>query len=1002
MKKYFICLFIIYGTSVLQSQSVNVLDFVVDFECAFIDYDFIDFGGTATELDVNPSTSGINISPTVGRSLKTSGAQTWAGTVLTLEDPIDFSQGEVFKLKVYSPKPGITILFKLENLSLSSTFNEISSTLGAANTWQELTFDFSTTNASTKSLQKVVVFFDFGVGGDGSSFYFDDLNQVGNTSTVLCQTPQAPEFAAPSPAPCDNVLAIFSDAFTELPGTNFNPNPNQQTNVTIEDIGGNNMLKYDNFDLQRIAFQNALDISGYTDVHMDIWSPGATQVNFNLTNPGPVEAAYMINLVPGQWNSIDIPLSAFSGVVNLSNVIRMKFDNGDDLIYFVDNIYFYGDCNVIPTCPVLVWEDNFTGTSLDNTKWSAQIGDGCPSLCDWGNSELQYYRNENAVVSGGTLKIIAKEESFGGKSYTSARLRTKGTADFTYGRFEASIKMPIGQGIWPAFWMLSTDEPYGFWPQSGELDIVEVLGQEPELIHGTIHYGPPWPNNQSSSATYRLNSGTFNDDFHEYAIEWDEEEIRWYVDDILYSTKTIADVSPNNWPFDHEYHMLLNMAVGGNWPGSPDASTSFPQIMEVDYVRVYEGEFAYISGAQQVDHMATGEIYSVGNAGVGATYNWSVPAGASIVSGQGTNTINVDWGDSSSTGSISVNVNGCTSQSLSLDVIVLEEVIDLLACVLENFDDPAIITYQSSVGVMEENVTNPTPNTENPSSLAGKYTRSAGDLFDNMTYSIDSPFEVGGYVSGDTKFYIDILTSAPVGTSILLQLEDGTVSTPTNYPSGRHSRYAVETTKQNEWETLAFDYADRPDASVLDANVDQILLLFNPNSFTSDIYYFDNLEKHCVSAPAVITAKVCGGSTGVVNVLPGGMSLYTFFLDTNANGTMDQGEQVQIGSNNQYSNSSITTGTVVGVILEDLYGCTQTVTTTATFSPSDYIFGGNGGLTGMENGSIHYETNGAIESRQTIGVSADVDYDSATNISLLPSFETLQGAQFHAYIDGCN
>ncbi len=1002
MKIQFIYLLLCLGTSHLFGQSVNVIDFTIDFECPHIDYICPGFGGTVCELNPNPASSSINSSSTVMRSLKTAGAQPWAGGFLTLDDPIDFTQGQVFKMKVYSPKAGINVLLKLENNSNTGIFNELTASVNNANTWEELSFDFSSTNASTKSLQKVVIFFEFGVGGDGSQYYFDDISQVNNSQSVVCQAPLAPDVEAAVPAECDNVIAVFSDSFGELPGTNFNPHPNQSTTVSMPSIGGNNMLRYGNFDFQRIHLQNAINLNSFINMHVDIWSPAATQLSVHLINPDNTQKGYPINLIPQQWNRIRIPLSAFSDVVSLANVLRIRFDDGDDSIYFIDNLYFTGDCNDIPACPVLVWEDNFNGNSLDLNKWTPQIGDGCPSLCGWGNNELEYYRAENAEVSGGTLKIIAKEEPFGGRDYTSARLRTINKGDFAYGRFEASIKMPYGQGIWPAFWMLSTDEPYGIWPQSGEIDIVELLGQETDLVHATIHYGPPWPNNQSSTATHRLNSGEFQDGFHEYAIEWDEEVIRWYLDDILYSTKTIADVSPNNWPFDHEFHMLLNMAVGGNYPGPPDASTTFPQTMEVDYVRVYEGEFAYIEGPQQVDHMASGEMYTVGNAGVGATYSWTVPAGATIVSGQGTNTISVDWGDTSSSGIVSAVVNGCNSQTLSFDVVVGVEVVDLLACVLENFDDSAIISYAGSIGSMQDNTANPMQNGVNNSQLVGRYSRSDGDLFDNMTYSIDNPFDISGFVPGNNKFYMNVLTSAPIGTNIILQLENSNTATPSNYPVGRHSRYQMQTTKQNEWETVAFDYFDRPDASVTEASVDQIVILFNPNSFSNDVYYFDDFEKHCLSSPGSLDSKICGNSPGFASASPAGMDAYTFFIDANANGNMDSGEQIQSGSGNTVTSSSLAVGDVVGVIIEDTFGCAQTVLSTVSSAPQDYTFGNNRGLTGNENGTVHYETDGEIESRQTIGSAGNVEYDSGTSIRLLPTFEVLSGAQFHAFIEGCS
>jgi hypothetical protein len=176
------------------------------------------------------------------------------------------------------------------------------------------------------------------------------------------------------------------------------------------------------------------------------------------------------------------------------------------------------------------------------------------------------------------------------RNYTSARLRTLSKGDWTYGRFEARMKLPYGQGLWPAFWMLPTDGVYGEWAASGEIDIMEIIGSQPNVLHGTIHYHGEWPNNWYSGASYTLSSGDFSDDFHVFAIEWEEGEIRWYVDGIHYSTKNSWDTTsgaPFPAPFDEDFHILLNVAVGGNWPGSPDGTTVFPQRMEVDYVRVY-------------------------------------------------------------------------------------------------------------------------------------------------------------------------------------------------------------------------------------------------------------------------------------------------------------------------------------------------------------------------------------------------------------------------------
>jgi beta-glucanase (GH16 family) len=231
----------------------------------------------------------------------------------------------------------------------------------------------------------------------------------------------------------------------------------------------------------------------------------------------------------------------------------------------------------------MVWNDEFTGTSIDTTKWSFDLGTGAPSLTGWGNNELQYYTSNAANVSvvNGTLTINAKKESYQGSAYTSARLQTKLKGDWTYGRFEIRAKLPKGKGIWPAIWMLPTDNYYGGWAASGEIDIMELLGHEPAKVYGTIHFGGVWPDNQSSSENYTLPKGDFSDDFHIFAIEWDSEGISWYVDSIRYSVK------PHTQPFDKRFYLIMNLAVGGNWPGNPDGSTVFPVRMEVDYVRVY-------------------------------------------------------------------------------------------------------------------------------------------------------------------------------------------------------------------------------------------------------------------------------------------------------------------------------------------------------------------------------------------------------------------------------
>lgn len=244
----------------------------------------------------------------------------------------------------------------------------------------------------------------------------------------------------------------------------------------------------------------------------------------------------------------------------------------------------------------LAWSDEFNGPAgalVDTTKWVADTGGH-----GWGNQERQYYTfHENAAFDGdGHLVITARQEPlnssrrcwYGACRYTSARLKTKGKFEQTYGRFEARIRVPRGQGIWPAFWMLGNDIDAVGWPECGEIDVMENIGREPGIVHGTMH-GPGYSGGSSIGNAYTLASASFADDYHVFAVEWMPGEIRWFVDGNEYHRTTPANLPAGaTWPFDHPFFMLLNVAVGGGWPGDPDASTAFPQQMHVDYVRVYQ------------------------------------------------------------------------------------------------------------------------------------------------------------------------------------------------------------------------------------------------------------------------------------------------------------------------------------------------------------------------------------------------------------------------------
>src|SRR5581483_9638582 len=241
----------------------------------------------------------------------------------------------------------------------------------------------------------------------------------------------------------------------------------------------------------------------------------------------------------------------------------------------------------------LVWADEFSqadGSSPDSTKWAFDLGGN-----GWGNNELETYtaRTNNARIEAGQLVIEARQETFTGtdgntRNYTSARLKTKGKASWTYGRMEARIKIPRGQGMWPAFWTLGTNIDAVNWPACGEIDIMENIGAEPATVHGTAH-GPGYSGGSGIGAPFALSGGAaFADDFHVFAVEWETNRLRWYVDGQLYFTLTPANLPPGApWAFAQPQFLLLNVAVGGNWPGSPNSSTTFPQRMTVDYVRVY-------------------------------------------------------------------------------------------------------------------------------------------------------------------------------------------------------------------------------------------------------------------------------------------------------------------------------------------------------------------------------------------------------------------------------
>ena len=240
----------------------------------------------------------------------------------------------------------------------------------------------------------------------------------------------------------------------------------------------------------------------------------------------------------------------------------------------------------------LVWSDEFDGNTLNSQRWEAYVGNGCPQLCGFGNQESQYYTDEsgNVVVKDGKLIITARKERKDKNEYTSAKLWTKGIESWKYGRIEVSAKLPAGRGTWPAIWMLPQRNKYGGWPRSGEIDIMEHVGFNQGMVYGTIHT-QSFNHMNSTEKNDSLLVADASEAFHEYAIEWREDRIDWFIDGKKYFTFNNSGKNTDDWPFDQPFYLILNVAVGGSWGGKMGIDDSiWPQTMEVDYVRVYSLE----------------------------------------------------------------------------------------------------------------------------------------------------------------------------------------------------------------------------------------------------------------------------------------------------------------------------------------------------------------------------------------------------------------------------
>ncbi len=277
--------------------------------------------------------------------------------------------------------------------------------------------------------------------------------------------------------------------------------------------------------------------------------------------------------------SLSITDVAGASIANGTATITIKNDDGSTTEVTIPETGYTTPDNYPGL--TLIWQDEFD--AFDDSNWSYETGTGNSG---WGNNELQYYREENTSIVEGNLVIEAREESFGGKNYTSSRLVTKNKFDFQYGRVDIRANIPYGQGIWPALWMLGTNISSVSWPACGEIDIMEMVGHQAATTYGTAHWADANGDQASFGNNYSIGSGILNDEFHVFSIEWNSTSIRWFIDDIQFHVLSITD--PNLSELKGPQFFIMNVAVGGNWPGSPNGTTVFPQRMIVDYIRVFQ------------------------------------------------------------------------------------------------------------------------------------------------------------------------------------------------------------------------------------------------------------------------------------------------------------------------------------------------------------------------------------------------------------------------------
>ncbi|HTF84357.1 MAG TPA: discoidin domain-containing protein [Cellvibrio sp.] len=504
-----------------------------------------------------------------------------------------------------------------------------------------------------------------------------------------------------------------------------------------------------------------------------------------------------------------------------------------------------------------VWRDDFN--TLNQQVWSAEVnGDG------GGNNELQFYtdRPENLYVENGLLNIKAIREAYQGKTWTSARLRSKNGKDFTYGKMEARIKLPNGSGTWPAFWMMPSELPrdsHG-WPNGGEIDIMEAGGTTEE-IHGTLHYGPYWPYNGNtgwpdpSLNTIHPEAGRTKTEFQTYAVEWYPDRIVWLVNDVpkLSMTREQLD-GPNpvrsNWDafYNRPFHFILNLAIGGWFSGNPDGSEAPIQLMQVDHVAVYKNADTWsVEGDTYAYRGETRKTYRI-DGPAGASYQWSVPAGVNILSGQGSREITVSIGNSARNGDFSVTFNtGCAgTQTFSKPVTIEQGDVQ----VVTDYEDGLGVTHlQNGFALTQSGVTtNPAPGGINTSNSVLHYIRDASQQWDNLKLTGFGNIDAGELRSGRAKLFADVYFTA--GNSLLGKdlgggLENSAAAgaaEPWDGNTGRLARFLGTMGKPGQWHTVELYYTGTPDSNIAASEADSLVFMVHAGFNLPAELYLDNIR----------------------------------------------------------------------------------------------------------------------------------------------------------------